>query len=62
MKKASLSGPFILKRKGCPLHYWLAGNDKAPWVVFCHGARMNHGIFEEQIREFNFTDIPFLAK
>ena len=49
MQNVSINGPYILERKGCPLHYWFAGNDNAPWIVFCHGARMNHRIFEEQL-------------
>jgi pimeloyl-ACP methyl ester carboxylesterase len=49
MQNVIVNGPFILERKGCPLHYWLAGRDNAPWIVFCHGARMNHRIFEEQL-------------
>lgn len=53
MQYENISGPFVLERKGCPLHYWVAGNstgnESAPWIVFCHGARMNHRIFEEQL-------------
>jgi len=49
MYNINVNGPFILERKGCPLHYWIAGNENAPWIAFCHGARMNHRIFEEQL-------------
>lgn len=46
---AEPDGPYVLERRGCPLAYWLAGPDDAPTVVFCHGARMDHRIFAEQL-------------
>ncbi|RJP89604.1 MAG: alpha/beta hydrolase [Desulfobacteraceae bacterium] len=45
----TLTGPFILERQGCPLAYWRAGPEDAPAVVFCHGARMDHRIFDDQL-------------
>jgi 3-oxoadipate enol-lactonase len=32
----------IFERKGCPIHYWLGGDPKAPLVVFTHGATIDH--------------------
>ncbi len=39
----------VLERLGCPLHYWLTGPEDAPLVVFCHGATMDHRMFDAQI-------------
>ena len=41
--------PSILERKGCPLHYWLTGEEGRPLVVFTHGALVDHHTFEPQI-------------
>ena len=40
---------FTLERKGCPLHYWVGGPEKAPLVVFTHGACVDHRSFKEQV-------------
>jgi 3-oxoadipate enol-lactonase len=40
--------PFILERKGCPIHYWLGGPEGAPLVVFTHGACVDHHTFDPQ--------------
>jgi pimeloyl-ACP methyl ester carboxylesterase len=45
----NLEGPFVLQRLGCPLHYWITGAQQGPWLVFCHGARMDHRVFEDQV-------------
>jgi len=39
----------ILKRKGCPLHYWLTGQQDRPLVVFTHGALVDHHTFDPQL-------------
>ncbi|SFQ36053.1 Lysophospholipase, alpha-beta hydrolase superfamily [Amycolatopsis arida] len=39
----------VLERAGSRLHYWLAGPERAPLVVFTHGASMDHGMFDEQV-------------
>src|SRR5512138_875083 len=36
----------ILERKGCPLHYWIGGQDDRPLVVFMHGACVDHHSFD----------------
>jgi 3-oxoadipate enol-lactonase len=36
----------ILDRKGCPLHYWTAGPQSAPLVIFLHGAWVDHHSFD----------------
>lgn len=36
----------ILERAGCPLHYWTGGITSAPWVVFTHGACVDHRCFD----------------
>ena len=41
--------PFILERKGCPLHYWVGGKTGAPLVVFSHGACVDHRSFDPHV-------------
>lgn len=41
------SGTF--QRSGSSIHYWLAGPDDGPLVVFTHGASMDHRMFDAQI-------------
>jgi 3-oxoadipate enol-lactonase len=41
--------PSILERKGCPLHYWLTGEEGRPLVVFTHGAMIDHHTFDPQL-------------
>ena len=39
----------LFERNGCPLHYWLTKADAAlPWIVFTHGAGVDHGMFDAQ--------------
>jgi pimeloyl-ACP methyl ester carboxylesterase len=33
---------FVLEREGCPIHYWVGGEEKTPLVVFTHGAYIDH--------------------
>lgn len=39
----------VLERNGCPLHFWLGGQDGRPLVAFLHGATMDHRMFNAQI-------------
>jgi pimeloyl-ACP methyl ester carboxylesterase len=39
----------VLERKGCPLHYWTAGPEGRPLVVFTHGACVDHHSFDPHI-------------
>ncbi len=39
----------ILKYRGCPLHYWLAGEADHPVIVMMHGATMDHRMFNAQV-------------
>ena len=32
----------ILERESCKIHFWTGGNQSAPWVVFTHGATIDH--------------------
>lgn len=36
----------VLERNGCPLHYWVGGVNGAPWVIFTHGACVDHRSFD----------------
>lgn len=38
-----------LVRAGCPLHYWVGGAPERPWLVFMHGATMDHRMFNAQV-------------
>ncbi len=39
----------VLKRNGCPLHFWLEGKPEHPLVVFTHGAGADHRMFDTQL-------------
>lgn len=39
----------VIERPGCRVHYWLAGAEDRPLVVFMHGATMDHRMFDEQV-------------
>jgi pimeloyl-ACP methyl ester carboxylesterase len=39
----------VLERKGCPLHYWTAGPEGRPLVVFTHGACVDHHSFDPHV-------------
>ncbi len=41
-----------LLRAGCPLHYWTGGLAGRPWLVFMHGATMDHRMFTAQVEAF----------
>ena len=32
--------------EGCPIHYWEGGKINAPWVIFLHGACVDHVSFD----------------
>jgi len=38
-----------LLREGCPLHYWIGGAADRPWIIFLHGATMDHRMFNAQV-------------
>lgn len=38
-----------LEREGSILHYWLAGPEDAPLIVFTHGAGLDHQTFDAQV-------------
>lgn len=46
------NGHYTLARAGCTLHYWLAGVDGKPLLVFTHGAAVDHRMFDEQVKAF----------
>ncbi len=39
-----------LLREGCPLHYWTGGTAGRPWLVFMHGATLDHRMFNAQVK------------
>jgi pimeloyl-ACP methyl ester carboxylesterase len=44
----------VLERLGCPLHYWLLGShDDLPFVVFMHGAGIDHRVWAPQVAAFS---------
>src|SRR5262245_62124760 len=40
---------YTLQREGCPLHYWLGGDEKRPLIVLTHGATGDHRQFDAQL-------------
>ncbi len=34
---------------GCPLHYWLSEDGDGPWLLFVHGAGVDHNTFHHQL-------------
>ncbi len=40
---------YVLERDGCPIHYWVGGQENRPLVVLMHGATMDHRMFNAQI-------------
>ncbi len=42
-----------MEREGCTLHYWLAGVEGKPLLVFTHGAVIDHRMFDEQVKAFD---------
>lgn len=44
-----MSDALIVKRQGCPLHYWLDGPPDAPLVALTHGAAMDHRAWAAQV-------------
>ncbi len=45
----SITSKQVLERAGCPIHYWLAGPQDRPLVVFTHGSLVDHHMFESQV-------------
>lgn len=45
---------YVIDREACQIHYWLGGSEKAPMVVFTHGAYIDH-------REWDIT-IPLVLE
>jgi pimeloyl-ACP methyl ester carboxylesterase len=40
----------VLTRHGCPIHYWLHGDDASlPLLVLTHGAGCDHRMFDPQL-------------
>jgi len=40
---------YVVDRKGCSIHYWLAGELDKPLIVFTHGASLDHHMFDAQV-------------
>lgn len=41
-----------LVRNGCVLHYWVGGKAGAPWLIFLHGACVDHHSFDPVLPSF----------
>ncbi len=39
----------LLSRQDCDIHYWVSAKEGAPWLIFMHGAGLDHRMFEEQL-------------
>lgn len=39
----------VLRRDGCPFHYWLSGPENSPLVAFTHGGTLDHRMFDPQV-------------
>jgi len=37
---------------GCPIHYWVGGKEDAPWLIFMHGACVDHHSFDPILPAF----------
>lgn len=42
----------VFARNGCPLHYWVGGKAGAPWLIFLHGACVDHHSFDPILPSF----------
>lgn len=40
---------YVVNRKGCPIHYWLAGQLNKSLIVLTHGATADHQMFDAQV-------------
>jgi pimeloyl-ACP methyl ester carboxylesterase len=38
-----------LKHRSCDIHYWIRSGETQRWVVFLHGAGLDHRMFQEQL-------------
>lgn len=38
-----------IEKDECSIHYWVSRKDKAPWLIFLHGAGTDHRMFKDQI-------------
>ena len=45
----SINKLYVVNRKGCPIHYWLAGQSDKSLIVLTHGATMDHHMFDSQV-------------
>lgn len=42
----------IFERNGCPIHYWVGGKEERPWLVFLHGACVDHHSLDPLVEGF----------
>jgi len=42
----------IFTLEGCPIHYWSGGKEGAPWLIFLHGACVDHHSFDPILPAF----------
>jgi len=40
----------VYLRLGCEIHYWVINRESNKWVIFLHGAGLDHRMFDAQIR------------
>lgn len=39
----------ILEKDGCKIHYWTVRQNGKPWLIFLHGAGLDHQMFADQL-------------
>ena len=43
-----------LRKDGCNIHYWISKDVEGPWVLFLHGAGLDHNMFKEQVEAIKY--------
>lgn len=54
----------VLVVEGSPIHYWTGGKEDSPWLIFMHGACVDHHSFDPILPEFldNFKVLAWDAR
>ncbi|MDD7793383.1 alpha/beta fold hydrolase [Clostridium sp. 'White wine YQ'] len=45
-----------LRKDGCNIHYWISKDVAGPWVLFLHGAGLDHNMFKEQVEAIKYRN------
>jgi Predicted hydrolases or acyltransferases (alpha/beta hydrolase superfamily) len=43
-----------LRKDSCNIHYWISKDVEGTWVLFLHGAGLDHNMFKEQIEAIKY--------